>query len=235
MKILGFVRDPPDLARCVLVDRNWRAFFEEAQRRTELEQWWGQCVVRCKARDVVLKKKRSSEWASSEEIARPTLLFLDRFPFPWNQPRSLDACLRTCSNGKLSVENLSAPFLRLMRLPEELFLLKGLRSLNLSCNRLVHLPENMGNLTSLQHLDLSHNRLATVPRELGKLKYLRRLDLSHNRLSTLPLEFVGLRHDIVTVKPGNPHLYVPDILNPQVKSIDPSKGRNKRGRRSRQV
>ncbi len=216
VKILGFVRDPRDLARCARVDRIWRAFFEDAQHRAEKELWWGPVVDR--------------------GIDQHQFVILKDFPFPWNQPRSLAAFLRACSTMVPPARGLSLRNNRLTGIPEEpLSKLTHLMDLILIRNRLTTVPTELGNLDRLKNLFFSHNRLTYVPRELGKLKYLHRLDLSHNRLSTLPLEFVHLRHDTVTVKPGNPHLYVPDILNPQVKSIDPWKGRNKRGRRSRQV
>ncbi len=213
-QIFGFVRDPGDLARCARVDWNWRAFFEEAQRRTEEELWWGPVTWRIHQAIEFDTRESSWYWKHNPTVEGPdgsTVVRLQDFPLPWNQPRSLDAffrvclpirimpvCLSLCSNRLTCVPrdlcklvNLLALNLsnnRLEGVPPPLCRMKRLKSLHLGRNLLESVPPELGDLLDLELLDLSHNRLATVPRELGKLTTLRKLDLSHNRLTTLPRE-----------------------------------------------
>jgi internalin A len=81
---------------------------------------------------------------------------------------------------------------KLTELPESLFQLTQLRSLNLANNKLTALPESLGQLTQLQSLNLSKNELAELPESLGQLTQLQSLDLSSNQLTALPESLVQL-------------------------------------------
>ena len=76
--------------------------------------------------------------------------------------------------------------LKLTRLPDSLWNLTSLTTLDLSGNVLAKLPDSLGNLTSLTTLDLSDNVLAKLPDSLGNLTSLTTLDLSDNVLAKLP-------------------------------------------------
>lgn len=72
-------------------------------------------------------------------------------------------------------------------LPQEVFQLKGLRSLNLYRNQLKQLPEQIRELDSLNELNLYRNLLSTLPVGIAALKQLTVLNLGSNRLSDLPV------------------------------------------------
>jgi Leucine-rich repeat (LRR) protein len=59
--------------------------------------------------------------------------------------------------------SLDLSHLGLTVLPESVFLIRQLLSLNLSGNLLNQLPESIGRLTQLQSLNVSHNQLMTLP------------------------------------------------------------------------
>ncbi|KAK3423949.1 hypothetical protein EUGRSUZ_F00707, partial [Eucalyptus grandis] len=72
-----------------------------------------------------------------------------------------------------------------------LFLLRHLRSLNLSGNNFAgsHISPNLSAFATLTHLNLSHsNLLGTIPSEISCLSKLVSLDLSYNSFSSLRLE-----------------------------------------------
>ncbi|MBC8291013.1 MAG: leucine-rich repeat domain-containing protein, partial [Planctomycetes bacterium] len=76
----------------------------------------------------------------------------------------------------------------LTELPPAIGNLKQLTILDVRNNQLSTLPPEVGQLASLTTLALSSNQLSTLPPEVGQLASLTRLDLSSNQLSTLPPE-----------------------------------------------
>ncbi|XP_051140097.1 receptor-like protein EIX2 [Andrographis paniculata] len=70
-------------------------------------------------------------------------------------------------------------------IPQQVFELKGLISLNLSKNALEgQIPPNIGDMEKLESLNLSRNQLSgAIPESLARLSFLQVLDLSHNNLS----------------------------------------------------
>lgn len=80
----------------------------------------------------------------------------------------------------------------LYRLPEEIFLLKGLTELDLSGNLLTSIPDAIGNLTKLISLDLSNNQLISLPETIGKLTGLTHLYLDNNELTSIPASIGNL-------------------------------------------
>ncbi len=76
----------------------------------------------------------------------------------------------------------------LTELPDSLWKLTHLRSLDLQRNRLQSLPAEIGKLTALTRLTLANNQLTALPAEIGKLTALTHLYLSYNKLMALPAE-----------------------------------------------
>ncbi|NWV32046.1 LRC18 protein, partial [Grantiella picta] len=67
-------------------------------------------------------------------------------------------------------------------LPQELTLLKGLRTLNLGLNRLETVPTTLGSLKELIELGLFDNALTSIPKSIKKLPKLERLNIKRNPL-----------------------------------------------------
>ncbi|MDJ0687379.1 MAG: COR domain-containing protein [Xenococcaceae cyanobacterium MO_188.B32] len=84
---------------------------------------------------------------------------------------------------------------KLTIIPDEVFELTHLKSLNLSHNILSDLPDFFANLPNLIFLYLSNNNLSKLPPSFTCLSNLSTLDLSENRLSSLP-DFFG---DIISL------------------------------------
>ena len=79
-------------------------------------------------------------------------------------------------------------------LPENIGVLKKLKTLNLSGNALKSLPASIGELTNLRILNLECNDLNELPNTVTKLVHLETLILSYNPLTTLPDHFEDLRN-----------------------------------------
>lgn len=76
-------------------------------------------------------------------------------------------------------------------LPESLWELTALESLDLSGNKLASLPETVGELSLLRSLDLTGNMLDDLPESLGRLTLLRTLRLDGNPLHDMPPEVLA--------------------------------------------
>ncbi len=85
-------------------------------------------------------------------------------------------------------ESLNLSFCNLVSLPETLFQLTHLKTLNLQRNYQTFLPERINQFTNLQELNLELNNLETLPPEIGQLGNLRKLDIKNNQLEALPPE-----------------------------------------------
>ncbi|PIK43818.1 hypothetical protein BSL78_19322 [Apostichopus japonicus] len=77
--------------------------------------------------------------------------------------------------------------------PERLFGMTDIYSLDLSNNELTDLPEEMEKLALLEELDLSRNNLEKVPTVIGELTNLRVLNLTGNKIKELPRDIIYLR------------------------------------------
>jgi Leucine-rich repeat (LRR) protein len=71
-------------------------------------------------------------------------------------------------------------------IPNEIYKLKKLKSLNLDFNKIKKLPENIGKLQKLEKLSLANNQLKQIPSSIVKILNLSYLDLSNNDLESLP-------------------------------------------------
>ena len=71
-------------------------------------------------------------------------------------------------------------------IPNEIYKLKKLKSLNLDSNKIKKIPESIGKLHKLEKLSLSNNQIKQIPSSITKILNLGYLDLSNNNLESLP-------------------------------------------------
>lgn len=69
----------------------------------------------------------------------------------------------------------------------------NLRTLILNNNSLISLPEELCNLGKLETLSLNNNCLEQMPNKLSNLRSLRTINLSNNRLTKFPITLVNLK------------------------------------------
>lgn len=82
---------------------------------------------------------------------------------------------------------------KLLVFPEEIFLLKNLRSLWMRNNSIQEIPAGIKELRNLRYLDLEDNRLTSLPEEMEYLTDLRDLNLSDNSFEVFPKVVYRLR------------------------------------------
>lgn len=75
---------------------------------------------------------------------------------------------------------------RITSIPNEIYKLKKLKSLNLDSNKIKKLPENISKLQKLEKLSLANNQIKQIPSSIVKILNLSYLDLSNNDLESLP-------------------------------------------------
>ena len=71
-------------------------------------------------------------------------------------------------------------------IPNEIYKLKKLKSLNLDSNKIKKIPESIGKLHKLEKLSLANNQIKQIPSSITKILNLGYLDLSNNNLESLP-------------------------------------------------
>ena len=91
-----------------------------------------------------------------------------------------------------SVYHLRLNYKRLKKIPEKVFEMHNLRTLDLGCNFIDSIPPEIGTLTSLEILNLRRNRIRSIPPEVGNLKNLRKINFSRNPILDLPDEMGNL-------------------------------------------
>lgn len=79
-------------------------------------------------------------------------------------------------------------------IPQDVFLFKNLKELDLGNNRIILIPSEIVKLQKLEILILERNRLTSVSKEAGELKALRYLDLGLNKIVALPAEISELEN-----------------------------------------
>nr|CAH0109694.1 unnamed protein product [Daphnia galeata] len=101
--------------------------------------------------------------------------------------------------------NLRYNCLRSSSLPQDIFQVEELTTLDLSHNNLRQVPDGLERAKSLLVLNLSHNNIEAIPSQLFvQLTDLLFLDLSHNRLETLPPQTRRLVNLQTLILNGNP-------------------------------
>jgi serine/threonine protein kinase len=89
----------------------------------------------------------------------------------------------------------------LKEIPEEIFDLVDITTLNLFGNQITTLPSAIGKLVNLEELWVSHNQLTSLPPDIGKLVNLEKLYVFDNQLTSLPSEIgklVNLKELVVS-------------------------------------
>ncbi len=81
----------------------------------------------------------------------------------------------------------------LVELPQELFLLSELTTLDISSNKLRHLHERFANLKRLKRISLGSNHISIIPDCIGELTELVWVDFTHNDVHTISDAFANLQ------------------------------------------
>ena len=95
------------------------------------------------------------------------------------------------ANGRPTVITMNNK--NLSRIPDEIFALNALETLDANNNNLESLPVFLGSIETLAVLTLASNQLNTVPSELGQLSNLALLSLTQNPLNSIPQEVCDLQ------------------------------------------
>lgn len=108
---------------------------------------------------------------------------------------------------------------RLASLPDWLTRCNKLEVINLSSNNLTYAPDTLFELTKIRVLDLSENRIETIPESLGRLAHLQTLGLYRNHLRSLP-KTVGRLTQLRSLRVGsNGLIHLPESLG-DLKQLD---------------
>ncbi|XP_077979602.1 protein flightless-1 homolog isoform X2 [Glandiceps talaboti] len=113
-----------------------------------------------------------------------------------------------CTLGQLRTINCRHNKLTNGGIPNDIFELEELTTIDFSHNQLYAIPDNLENAKSLLVLNLSHNRIDSVSSQLFvNLTDLIHLDLSDNHLETLPPQMRRLSNLQVLILNNNPLLH----------------------------
>lgn len=93
----------------------------------------------------------------------------------------------------------------LTEVPERLWKIRTLRTLDLSQNKLARLPDAVGHLAMLQRLFVDGNRLKALPTIVCTLAKLEHLSAAHNQITTLP-DAIGSLRKLKKLQAGHNHL-----------------------------
>ncbi|KAK7502424.1 hypothetical protein BaRGS_00006377 [Batillaria attramentaria] len=108
-----------------------------------------------------------------------------------NQLLHMSPEISKCVN--LKSVNLAGALKTRSQIPEALFSLEELESLNLSDNYFTEIPDNVYGLCHLNTLIVQRNALLRLPDNLFQLRRLQHLELSENYLESLPAAVGGMR------------------------------------------
>lgn len=151
---------------------------------------------------------------------------------------------------RLETINLAGALRYCSQIPEALFSLEDLKSMNLSdnffteipesvyglCrlstlivqrNALLRLPDNLFQLRHLDHLELSENYLESLPASVGSLRRLTYLGLDRNRLKELPPEICQVKSLVTLALAGNQLTVLPENIYELEKLMELSLENNK--------
>ncbi|XP_012945729.1 malignant fibrous histiocytoma-amplified sequence 1 homolog [Aplysia californica] len=116
---------------------------------------------------------------------------LEELNLKWNQLQEVSPEMVKCH--KLVVVDFSGALRLLSAIPEPLFSLEDLSSLNLSDNFFTDIPREVHGLRKLRHLVVQRNSLLRLSPDLFQLRYLEHLELGENFLEDIPLGIRNLR------------------------------------------
>ena len=122
--------------------------------------------------------------------------------------------IKDCQEKNAKTLNLTG--LKLTELPDELFKLKQLESLDLYDNLLTELPERIGELNNLKELLASKNKLTELPENIGELKKLTTIKLDENNFKFFPEILTPLK-SIQYISLEDNHI---DVLHHTVQNIE---------------
>lgn len=96
-------------------------------------------------------------------------------------------------------------------IPDSINKLKKLRYLKLKNNNILEIPEFLFKLPNLVSLNLSGNHIETLPKNIEKLEKLKTIELSSNQIKILPsvlnnlkdLTFLGLDNNVIEIIPDS--------------------------------
>ncbi len=92
------------------------------------------------------------------------------------------------------LESLNLRNNQLTTISSQITQMKNLKSLNLHKNQLATVPPQIAQMKNLQGLYLGDNGLTTIPSEIAQMKNLKDLDLCRNQLMTIPIEIAQLQN-----------------------------------------
>lgn len=100
--------------------------------------------------------------------------------------------LKKARRNKKDVRVLEASYLRLEEVPNYVYKMSNLQSLDLSKNFLTAINDNIGKLSKLSELNFSNNYLSVLPATLEQNRFLEHLYLDNNKFGSLPASIYQL-------------------------------------------
>jgi internalin A len=122
---------------------------------------------------------------------------------------------------------LSLSRMGLTHIPETVFHLTNLQTLNLYDNQITIIPEAIVQLSQLRNLILGNNQITEIPDVMVRLSELRQLNLDDNRISGIPDWIAELPHFEDLSLHGNRITFLPDTVARIVNLKRLSLGRNR--------
>ncbi|XP_065660164.1 protein flightless-1 homolog isoform X2 [Hydra vulgaris] len=139
-----------------------------------------------------------------EEICQLTKL--EHLSLVKNNLNSLEINVANLPN--LKVINARHNHLKNASIPNEVFALEDLLTMDLSYNQIIEIPEELENASELLVLNLSNNRLTSIPNQLFmNLTDLIFLDISSNSLETVPPQLRRLTNLQTLILNNNPLMH----------------------------
>lgn len=154
-------------------------------------------------------------------------IFSDRTVITPYVPTVYDSpCSYVISQDKITNMNLSG--LKLSMIPEQIYDLIHLKSLDLKDNLISQIPKNISNLKQLKNLFIRNNLITDVPNELWDMFELRILRLSYNRIVHVSNKISNLQNLNELCLSGNQIKILPRLNLPKLKKLYIAKNNIKR-------